>query len=258
VIRQRLPRRLQHGEEATLVEHLGELRTRLLIALVAVFVPGAILFVGFQERLIEWLQEPLPDDKSLVTLGVTEPFFTSLKVCFFAGLAIALPIVLYQLWAFLAPAFEERMQRTVAIASLLGGLLFAAGVAFAYFVVLPKALTFLTNFNDEFFEVQIRASYYFSFVLVALLGMGLVFEMPIFVLTLVRLRIVTAAQLRSNWRWGVVLTVLVAILLPTVDPVSLAFEVVPLLALYFISVWLASIMERRWDIADERSRWAAE
>jgi sec-independent protein translocase protein TatC len=258
VIRQRLPRRLQHGEEATLVEHLGELRTRLLIALVAVFVPGAILFVGFQERLIEWLQEPLPDDKSLVTLGVTEPFFTSLKVCFFAGLAIALPIVLYQLWAFLAPAFDERMQRTVAIASLFGGILFAAGVAFAYFVVLPKALTFLTNFNDEFFNVQIRASYYFSFVLVALLGMGLVFEMPIFVLTLVRLRIVTAAQLRSNWRWGVVLTVLVAILLPTVDPVSLAFEVVPLLALYFISVWLASIMERRWDIADERSRWAAE
>lgn len=258
MIRKRLPRRLQHGEEATLVEHLGELRTRLLISLAAIFVPGAILFVGFQEQLIEWLQEPLPDDKELVTLGVTEPFFTSLKVCFFAGLAIALPIVLYQLWAFLAPAFEERMQRTVAIASLLGGILFAAGVAFAYVVVLPKALTFLTNFNDEFFDVQIRASYYFSFVLVALLGMGLVFEMPIFVLTLVRLRIVTAAQLRSNWRWGVVLVVFVAILLPTVDPVSLAFEVVPLLALYFLSVWLASIMERRWEIADERSRWAAE
>jgi sec-independent protein translocase protein TatC len=243
----RLPRRLQHGEEATLVEHLGELRTRLVISLLAVFIPGAILFVGFQERLIEWLQEPLPDDKELVTLGVTEPFFTSLKVCFFAGLAIALPIVLYQLWSFLAPAFEERMQRTVAIASLLGGLLFAGGVAFAYVIVLPKALTFLTNFNDEFFEVQIRASYYFSFVLVALLGMGLVFEMPIFVLTLVRLRIVTAAQLRRNWRFGVVFVFLVAILLPTVDPVSLAFEVVPLLALYFLSVWLATIMERRWE-----------
>ena len=247
----RLPRRLQHGEEATLVEHLGELRTRLIISLLAVFVPGAILFVGFQERLIEWLEEPLPDDKELVTLGVTEPFFTSLKVCFFAGLAIALPIVLYQLWAFLAPAFEERMQKTVAIASLIGGVLFAAGVAFAYVVVLPKALTFLTNFNDEFFEVQIRASYYFSFVLVALLGMGLVFEMPIFVLTLVRLRIVTAAQLRRNWRMGIVLVMLVAILLPTVDPVSLAFEVVPLLALYFLSVWLASVMERRWERAEE-------
>ncbi len=245
----RLPRRLQHGEEATLVEHLGELRTRLLISLVSIFLPAAILFLALRDRLIDVLVEPLPDDKHLVTLGVTEPFFTSLKVCFFTGLAIALAIVLYQLWAFLAPAFEERMQRTVAAAALLGAGLFAAGVLFAYFVVLPKALTFLTSFNEEFFEIDIRASYYFSFVLVALLGMGLVFEMPIFVLTLVRLRVVTAAQLRRNWRLGVVLVVAVAILLPTVDPVSLAFEVVPLLALYFLSVWLATIMERRWEQA---------
>jgi sec-independent protein translocase protein TatC len=245
----RLPRRLQHGEEATLVEHLGELRTRLLISLVSIFLPAGILFVGFRDRLIDLLVDPLPDDKNLVTLGVTEPFFTSLKVCFFAGLAIALPIVLYQLWSFLAPAFEERMQRTVAFAAMAGAVLFAAGVTFAYVVVLPKALTFLTSFNEEFFEIDIRASYYFSFVLVALLGMGLVFEMPIFVLTLVRLRIVTAEQLRRNWRMGVVLVMVVAILLPTVDPVSLAFEVVPLLFLYFISVWLAGIMERRWERA---------
>jgi sec-independent protein translocase protein TatC len=254
----RLPRRLRHGEEATLVEHLGELRTRLLISLVAIFLPAIVLFVFLREDLIELLIEPLPDDKQLVTLGVTEPFFTSLKVCFFAGLAIALPIVLYQLWSFLAPALEETKQRTVAIAATIGGLLFAAGVLFAYFVVLPKALTFLTNFNDDLFNVQIRASYYFSFVLVALVGMGLVFEMPIFILTLVRLRIVTSEQLRHNWRLGVVLVFVVAILLPTVDPVSLAFEVVPLLALYFLSVWVATYMERRWDIADERSRWAAE
>lgn len=246
----RLPRRLQHGEEATLVEHLGELRTRLLISLAAIFLPAIVLFVGFRERLIEALVAPLPDDKNLITLGVTEPFFTSLKVCFFAGLAIALPIVLYQLWSFLAPAFEERMQRTVAIASAIGAALFAGGVAFAYVVVLPKALAFLTNFNEDLFEVDIRASYYFSFVLVALLGMGLVFEMPIFVLTLVRLRIVTSDQLRRNWRVGVVVVVLVAILLPTVDPVSLAFEVVPLLALYFLSVWIATIMERRWEAAE--------
>ena len=254
----RLPRRLQHGEEATLVEHLGELRTRLLISLAAIFLPAIVLFVFLRNDLIELLLEPLPDDKELITLGVTEPFFTSLKVCFFAGLAIGLPIVLYQLWSFLAPALEEAKQRTVAIASAAGAVLFAAGVAFAYFVVLPKALTFLTNFNDDLFNVQIRASYYFSFVLVALLGMGLVFEMPIFVLTLVRLRIVTSAQLRRNWRMGVVLVFVVAILLPTVDPVSLAFEVVPLLALYFLSVWLATFMEKRWDIVDERSRWAAE
>jgi sec-independent protein translocase protein TatC len=254
----RLPRRLRHGEEATLVEHLGELRTRLLISLTAIFLPAIVLFVFLRGDLIELLLEPLPEDKELITLGVTEPFFTSLKVCFFAGLAIGLPIVLYQLWSFLAPALEEAKQRTVAIAATAGAVLFAAGAAFAYFVVLPKALTFLTNFNDELFNVQIRASYYFSFVLVALLGMGLVFEMPIFVLTLVRLRIVTSAQLRRNWRMGVVLVFVVAILLPTVDPVSLAFEVVPLLALYFLSVWLATFMEKRWDVVDEPSRWAAE
>jgi len=247
----RLPRRLRHGEEATLVEHLGELRARLLISLAAIFLPALVLFVGFRRPLIELLVQPLPDDKNLVTLGVTEPFFTSLKVCFFAGLAIALPIVLYQLWSFLAPAIDESMQRVVAIAAAIGAVLFACGVAFAYFVVLPKALFFLTNFNEDLYDVDIRASYYFSFVLVALLGMGLVFELPIFVLTLVRLRIVTAAQLRRNWRWGVVLVFVVAILLPTVDPVSLAFEVVPLLALYFLSVWLAGIMEKRWQLAED-------
>src|ERR671914_669483 len=203
----RLPRRLHHGEEATLVEHLGELRARLLIALAA-FVPA-----------------------------------------FFAALAFSLPVLLYQLWAFLAPAFKEQSQRVVALASALGGLLFAAGVAFGYFVVLPKALDFLTTFNEDLFDVQIRASYYFSFVLVALLGMGLVFEMPVFVLTLVRLQVVTAAQLRRNWRLGIFVVVLVAVLLPTVDPVSLAFEAVPLLALYFVSVWFAGVMERRWQRA---------
>ncbi len=241
-----LPRRLQHGEEATLVEHLGELRTRLLIAIGSVLVAAAAMF-AFNQTLIDWLLDPLPDDKTLVTLGVTEPFFTSLKVSMYAGLAIALPVVLYQLWGFLAPALAENMQRVVAVFAAIGGLLFAAGVAFGYFVVLPRALHFLTNFNEDLFEVQIRASYYFSFVLVALLGMGMVFEMPIFILALVRIGVVTSAQLRRNWRMGIFLVILVAVLLPTVDPVSLLFEVVPLLLLYFISVWLAGIMEKRWS-----------
>ena len=244
----RLPRRLRHGEEATLVEHLGELRARLLIALAA-FVPAFVLAFAFHERLIEWLTDPLPPGRRLLTLGVTEPFFTSLKVSFFAALALSLPVLLYQLWAFLAPAFKEQSQRVVALASALGGLLFAGGVAFGYFVVLPKALDFLTTFNEDLFDVQIRASYYFSFVLVALLAMGLVFELPVFVLTLVRLQIVTSAQLRRNWRLGIFVVVLVAVLLPTVDPVSLAFEAVPLLALYFVSVWFAGVMERRWQRA---------
>jgi sec-independent protein translocase protein TatC len=244
----RLPRRLAHGEEATLVEHLGELRTRLVISILSVVVAFAVAF-AFQERVLEWLARPLPDDKTLITLGVTEPFFTAVKVSLYAALAVALPILLYQLWSFLAPAFEEHTQRVVSVFVLLGTGLFATGAAFAYFVLLPRALGFLTDFNSQFYDIEIRASYYYGFVTMVVLGMGLVFEMPIFLLALVRLRVLTAAQLRRNWRMGVFLVVLVAVLLPTVDPVSLAFEVVPMLALYGLSVLLATVMEKRWERA---------
>jgi sec-independent protein translocase protein TatC len=157
--------------------------------------------------------------------------------------------VLYQLWSFLAPAVEQGVQRVVALFAVLATALFACGALFAYYVVLPRALDFLTSFNEDLFEIEIRASYYFSFVSFAILAMGLAFEMPIFILALVRLRIVSAAQLRRNWRLGIFIVVLLAILLPTVDPVSLAFETVPLIALYFLSVALATVMERRWDRA---------
>jgi sec-independent protein translocase protein TatC len=252
VPRARLPRRLAHGEEATLIEHLGELRTRLLIALASIGLSFAVAF-AFQERVLRWLAEPLPADKTLITLGVTEPFFTAVKVSLYAGFALALPIVLYQLWSFLAPALEQHTQRVVSLFVLLGTGLFAAGAAFAYFVVLPRALAFLTDFNSEFYDVEIRASYYYSFVTMAVLGLGLVFEMPIFILALVRLRVLSSDRLRRNRRMGIFLVVLTAVLLPTVDPISLAFEVVPLLALFELSIWLAVVMERRWDRAYEES-----
>ena len=242
----KLPRRLAHGEEATLVEHLGELRTRLLIALGSVGVAFVVAF-AFQERILRWLSEPLPDDKQLVTLGVTEPFFTAVKVSLYAGIAIALPIVLYQLWSFLAPAFEQHTQRVVSVFVLIGTALFVVGAAFGYFVLLPRGLGFLTSYNTEFYDIQIRASYYYSFVTMVLLGMGLVFELPMFILALVRLRILSAEKLRRNRRIGIFLVVLAAVLLPTVDPISLAFETVPLLILFELSIWLAVVMERRWE-----------
>jgi sec-independent protein translocase protein TatC len=241
----RLPRRLRHEDRVTLVEHLDELRTRLILGLLAVAVGFTAAFV-FQDEILRWLMEPLPDDKRLVTFGVTEPFFTTVKVSLVAGFAAALPVVLWQLWNFLAPAFQEHTQRVVAVFVFFATLLFAAGVAFAYYVVVPKALAFLTNYNEELFDIQIRASYYYSFVSLAIFGIGIMFELPVFVLALVRLGILTSAQLRRNWRVGIALVIVVAALLPTVDPVSLAFEVVPLLALYGLSVLLAAAFERRW------------
>jgi sec-independent protein translocase protein TatC len=253
----RLPRRLQHGEEATLVEHLGELRARLVISLLTLAPAFAVAFY-FQDDIVRWLKKPLPDDKVVVTLGVVEPFTTAVKVSLAVAVAVTLPVLLYQLWAFLAPALETSVQRTVAVFATVATVLFGAGVTFSYFVVMPRALEFLTNFNDDVFQVQIRASYYFSFVTLTMLATGLAFQMPIFILALVRLRVLTAARLRRNRRMGIVAMLVFAILLPTVDPVSLALEFFPLLFLFEFSIWLASFMEKRWDIVDERSRWAVE
>jgi sec-independent protein translocase protein TatC len=248
VARRVLPRRLAHGEEATLVEHLGELRSRLIVSLISLGLAFAVIF-PFHEHLVKWLKEPLPDDKKLVTLGVTEPFPTSNKLSFYAAIAVALPILLYQLWSFLAPAVDESTQRVVSVFVALSTVLFAGGLAFGYLVVLPRALTFLTEYDDELYDVQIRASYYYGFVSLALLGMALVFELPIFILALVRLRVLTSDRLRQNRRIGIFLVVLIAALLPTVDPVSLAFEAIPMVILFELSIWLAVLMERRWERA---------
>jgi len=246
MVRRWLPRRLLHGEEATLVEHLDELRSRLIIALL-VIVPAFLLAFVFHEQIMEWLTGPLPDDRKLVTLGVTEPFTTSVKVSLIAGLALALPVVLWQIWAFLAPAVDPHFQRVVLVLVVLATGLFATGVVFMYYVVLPRALDFLTSYDDELYDIQIRASYYYSFAALTLVAGGIAFLMPIFVLGLVRLRVLTSDRLRSNRRIAFVVLLVFAILLPTVDPVSLAFEVVPLVLLFELSIWMSVLMERRWD-----------
>jgi len=246
VFRRWLPRRLHHGEEATLVEHLDELRSRLIIALVAI-VPIFLITFAFHEQIMEWLTGPLDDDKKLVTLGVTEPFTTSVKVSLIAALAFALPIILWQAWAFLAPAVQPHFERIVLVFVILATGLFIAGVLFMYYVVLPRALHFLTSYDAELYDIQIRASYYYTFAAMTLLAGGLAFLMPIFILALVRLRVLTSDRLRKNRRIAFVALLCFAILLPTVDPVSLAFEVVPLLLLFEASIWLSVLMERRWD-----------
>jgi sec-independent protein translocase protein TatC len=249
----RMPRRLEHGDRVTLVEHLDELRSRLIISLVAVGI-GFVVAFAFQDRILEWLERPLPEGKTLITFGVTEPFFTTIKVSFWVGLALALPVVLWQTWSFLAPAFQENSQRIVAVCVAIATTLFAAGLAFAYFIVLPRALHFLTTYNEEFFQIEVRANYYFSFVTLGLIGFALVFQLPIFVLALVRLGVLTSGSLRRNRRIGYVSVLLVAILLPTVDPVSLAFEVVPLLLLFELSIWASVLLEKRWAAKIEARR----
>ena len=246
MLRRWLPRRLGHGAAATLVEHLEELRSRLIIALVAI-IPIFLVTFTFHERIMSWLTGPLADDKKLVTLGVTEPFTTSVKVSLIAALALALPVILWQAWAFLAPAMQPHLERVMLVFLGLATALFVCGVAFMYVVVLPRALDFLTSYDAELYDIQIRASYYYTFAAMTLLAGGLAFLMPIFVLALVRLGVVSSDQLRRNRKIAFVGLLVFAILLPTVDPVSLAFEVVPLVLLFEMAIWLSVLMERRWN-----------
>ena len=242
-----LPRRLGHEEEASLVEHLAELRHRLFICLGSI-IPAFALAYAFHDDLIERLEERLPPGhQNLVAFGVTEPFITSLKVSFYAAIALVLPVILWQVWAFLAPAVKDDTQRVLGAFVVLSTALFATGLVFCYVIVLPRALTFLVEYDSDLYTTQIRASYYLSFVALTLLAFGIAFEMPIFVLALVRLGVLSSARLRSNRRVGYVVMLVFAILLPTVDPVSLVLEVAPLLVLYELSIWLSVLMERRWE-----------
>jgi sec-independent protein translocase protein TatC len=241
----RLPRRLAHGEEASLVEHLEELRTRLIISLGAVVVLFIITY-AFRDTIIRWLSRPLPDGTKPITLAPTEPFTTSFNVAFYSAIALAIPILVWQLWAFLAPAFEEHHQRTVFHLVIAATVLLAIGMAFAYFVVLPTAIPFLLNFDSNLYNAQVRAKDYYSFAIVTILACGALFELPIFILGLVRLGILSAMKLRSNRRMGVGICIIIVVLLPGVDFVSMTLQAIPVLLLFEGSIWAAVYFEKRW------------
>ena len=242
----RFPRRLHHNEHAELVQHLDELRSRLIIALAAITVGFAVAF-AFHARLLDWLNQALPPDRRRpVTFGVAEPFLTSLKLSLVAGIALALPVVLWQLWGYLAPVFDERAQRAAAGFVTFATALFAAGIAFGKTVALPAALKFLTTYDQQHYQILIRAQDFYSFALMVLIAVGIVFELPVFMLALVRLRVVSAAKLRRNRRLGIVAMAALAVALPGVDPVTTLIEMAPLMFLYEGSIWLAVFFERRW------------
>src|SRR6478609_6630227 len=166
----RLPRRLRHDQTAELVEHLGELRSRLVIMLLAL-AGGFALAYGFHHELLHWLNQPLPPGRRRpVTFGVAEPFTTSLKVSLYAGFALALPVILWQVWSFLAPAVRKGVERSIFGFAAFASLLFAVGVGFGHQVALPAAVHFLTNYDSNVYDIQIRASSYYSFALLSLLA----------------------------------------------------------------------------------------
>jgi sec-independent protein translocase protein TatC len=241
----RLPRRLQHGEEATLVEHLGELRARLVVCLIAITIAFIVAY-AFHAHLIHWLENALPaNHRKLTTLSPAEPFLTSMWISLYAGFLLALPVIIYQVWAFFAPAFEQQTQRVVVGLTAFAVLLAAGGVIFGYFVALPAAVHFLTNYDSHLYAIQIRAKDYLSFAAVVLFAVTIVFEVPIVILGLVRIGVLSSARLRKNRRIGYVVMAALAVALPGVDPVTTTFEMIPLMLLFEGSIWLSLLLERR-------------
>ena len=235
---------VSHEDRLTLVEHLDELRTRLIVCVVVLGVALALCFWQ-NHLLLEIAQGPLPSNHNrLITFGVTEPFTTTLTVSAYGAIVLSLPILLWQLYAYVLPAFSEAERRVVLPILLLFPLLFVAGLAFAYFVVMPAAVHFLLNFNDDQFNVQVRARDYYGFFSMTEIACGLVFQLPLAIIAITRLGIVSVEQLRKNRRYAYLAISIVAAALPGVDPVSMLLEMVPLLALYELSIVLARVLGR--------------
>jgi sec-independent protein translocase protein TatC len=301
-------RPVAHDDKLSLVEHLDELRTRLIVSLVA-FVAVFALCFWQNDRILDIVNRPFEkatshqttsgalartqtdlgklasgadrlgsaleadgdsppavraaardfaaaarrlagssahlQGRQPVTLGVGEPFVATFKVAAYAALLLSLPILLWQAYAFILPAFSPR-ERSVALPlMLLVPFLFAAGAVFAYYVVLPNAIKFLQSFNDDDFDILIQAKDLYRFTILTCVAMGALFQVPIGLLLLTRMEIVTVAQLRANRRYAILVIAVLAMLLPGTDPVTMLLSMVPLVVLFEGSILLAALLDRR-------------
>jgi sec-independent protein translocase protein TatC len=236
---------VSHEDQLSLVEHLDELRSRIIVCIVVFAVALALCF--WQNHvLLEIASGPLPSDhKKLITFGISEPFTTSVTVAAYGAIILSLPFLLYQAYAYLLPAFSDAERKVVLPIMLMAPLLFLAGLAFGYFAVLPAAVKFLLGFNDNQFNVQVRARDYYSFFSTTMLACGVIFQLPLAILAVTRLGIVKIEQLTSNRRYAYLIISIIAAALPGVDPVSMIIEMVPLLVLFELSILLAKVFDRR-------------
>jgi Tat protein translocase TatC len=220
---------VSHEDRLTLVEHLDELRARLIVCIVVFGVALALCFWQ-NHLLLEIAQGPLPDNRDeLITFGVTEPFTTTLTVSAYGAVVLA---------------FSTTERRVILPILLLFPVLFLAGIAFAYFVVMPAALRFLLDFNDGQFNIQLRARDYYSFFSMTEIACGLIFQLPLAIIAVTRLGIVRVEQLSENRRYAYLAIAILAAALPGVDPVTMLIEMVPLLVLYELSILLARVLGR--------------
>jgi len=227
----------------TLVDHLEELRHRLLLAVAALAVT-TIGSLFFADQLINFLATPIGSLQNLQSIEVTENISVFMRVGLLSGVVIAMPVILYELMAFILPGLKSKEKRWVYFTIVFGSLLFLAGIAFAYFIMLPASLSFLIDFLGV--ETKPRLSNYINFITNLLFWMGAAFQTPLIIFALAKFNLVSAKTLAKKWRYGlVVIAVLAAIITPTIDPINMALLMAPLLVLYWLSVLLAFLAQRK-------------
>ena len=254
--RLRLPTRPRDEARMTLIEHLDEFRSRIIKVGIA-FVGMSVLAWFFRERIFDWLLAPAGDALSgkLNVTSVTEQLFTDMKLALYVGFLLTIPVLLYQIWAFVAPAVGDMGRAFTYTIITLASALFLAGVAFGYFVVLPIGTQFLLTWAPERYNTIITSQYYLSFVTRFLLAFGIVFEFPAATYVAAKLELVDAPLLKKYRKHAIVLnTLLAAALTPGQDPYSMILMALPMVVMYEISIIIARYVNPVSEVAvHERS-----
>ena len=240
----------ERDKELSLIQHLGELRDRLVVAAIAIVITTGIAFY-FGTPIIRLLLVPVDcqfiptyvchePPTHLVAFSPTENFTTYFRVALFAGIALAMPVILYEIYAYIDPALLPSERRFVRFMGLPVIFLFVLGMSFCYFVLLPNAIKFLINFGSEVIENQLRASDYLSFVTVFILGLGVVFEVPVIIYALVRIHVVSRDWLTKQRRYVFLLVFVIgAFITPTPDPFNQTLVAIPMYLLFELGLFFA-------------------
>ncbi|HRN18175.1 MAG: twin-arginine translocase subunit TatC [Trueperaceae bacterium] len=229
----------------TLIEHFEELRKRLFIGLIGWLVGSSVAF-AFRFEVLDWLKAPLPESMTLNYFTVLEPFTVSMQIAAFFGLVLSFPIILGQVWGFVAPGLYAEERRYAVPFIFFAALAFASGVAFSYYVVLPFSIPILLSFLGGEAQGLLSIGQYISTLLMLMAMFGLMFEMPVMGFLLARIGILRHEPLVRTRRWAIVIGVAAAaVITPTGDPFNLALVAVPLVVLYELTIWVVRFSERR-------------
>lgn len=231
------------SSQMTLMEHLNELRVRLMWVVGGLFL-GTLLAFVFARQILEFIRTPL-NNSVLIAIGPTDTIINVFKVSFMVGASLAMPLIVYHLVAFAAPGLYPHEKRALLLTLPAIFALFIGGMAFAFYVMLPVAIQFLQGFFGDLIEQTWTFERYVGFITRVVFWIGVSFETPIVLAFLARAGIVSGPQLLNFWRYAIVIIAIVAaIITPTIDPVNMAIVMAPLIVLYFFSVGLAYILYR--------------